>query len=134
MSNELPYAAALVIAGVTSGYASGLFGIGGGILRVPILLYLFASFGVGNELTMHLAAGTSLAVAVPGTIAASRAQYRSGNMDMAFLKTWIPALILGVGVGLLAQRYAPGRMLMLVFTGLLVCWPGVRIHIIFCGV
>ena len=59
------YYLTLLAAGLSSGFAGGLFGIGGGLLRVPILLYVFHSFGVSENLTFHLAAGTSLAVAIP---------------------------------------------------------------------
>ena len=68
MEGDLVYAGALLLSGLASGFAGGLFGIGGGLLRVPLFLYLFPAFGVAPEVTMHLAAGTSLAVAVPGTI------------------------------------------------------------------
>ena len=64
MASDLAYALTLLIAGLGSGFAGGLFGIGGGALRVPILLYLFAAFGVDRDLIMHMAAGTSLAVAL----------------------------------------------------------------------
>lgn len=109
------YAGCLVAAGLASGFAGGLFGVGGGILRVPIFLYLFPAFGVAPEVTMHLAAGTSLAVAVPSMLSACRTQYESGNMDMEFVKSWVPAILVGVLIGLGVQRYAPGHILILIF-------------------
>ena len=115
MTGDLIYAGTLLVAGLTSGFAGGLFGVGGGILRVPIFLILFPAFGVAPEMVMHMAAGTSLAVAVPGTISASRAQHQSGNMDMDFVKSWVPALLVGVLIGLFVQRFAPGHLLILVF-------------------
>lgn len=115
MEGDLVYAGALFVSGLASGFAGGLFGIGGGLLRVPLFLYLFPAFGVAPEVTMHLAAGTSLAVAVPGTISACRTQHQSGNMDMAFVRSWVPPLLVGVLVGLGVQRYAPSHVLILVF-------------------
>ncbi len=115
MAGDLIYAGALFVSGLASGFAGGLFGIGGGLLRVPLFLYLFPLFGVASDVTMHVAAGTSLAVAVPGTISACRAQHQAGNMDMSFVKSWVPALLVGVLVGLGVQRFAPSHALILVF-------------------
>ena len=60
-SHLVLFFAALILAGLGSGFAGGLFGIGGGLLRIPIFLYLFPAFGVSSDSTFHLAAGTSLA-------------------------------------------------------------------------
>ncbi len=116
MTGDIVYAATLFASGLASGFAGGMFGIGGGLLRVPLFLYLFPAFGVAPEVTMHMAAGTSLAVAVPGTISACRTQHQSGNMDMSFVRSWVPALLVGVLVGLGVQRFAPSHVLILVFS------------------
>lgn len=114
------YVLSLLLAGVASGFASGLFGVGGGIVRIPIFLYLFPVFGVQASVVMHLAAGTSLTLAIPSSVSASRAQYKAGNLDPAFLKTWIPALVLGVVLGLVIMRYVSSRFLMQVFAFLIL--------------
>src|SRR6185295_5410711 len=65
----------LVLIGLVSGLASGVFGIGGGVLIVPGLIYL-AGF------TQHRATGTSLAVLLPPVgLAATIEYYRHGNVD-----------------------------------------------------
>jgi uncharacterized membrane protein YfcA len=107
----LLYVSALMAAGLASGFAGGLFGIGGGILRVPIFLYLFPFFGVHPSVVMHMAAGTSLALAVPTALVSADRHRREGNLDSAFLRTWIPALLAGVLVGTVAARVAPGHAL-----------------------
>lgn len=115
MERDLIYASALLASGIASGFAGGLFGIGGGLLRVPIFLYLFPAFGVAPDVTMHMAAGTSLAVAVPSSISACHAQHKAGNLDLPFLRGWVPALLAGVLGGLAIQRFAPSHALILVF-------------------
>jgi len=113
------YYLTLVAAGLSSGFAGGLFGIGGGLLRVPILLYVFHSFGVSENLTFHLAAGTSLAVAIPTSMASAYRQYKAQNLDFAFLKTWIPWLVLGVVAGILISYVSSSSVLKEIFVGLL---------------
>lgn len=114
------YVLSLLAAGVVSGFASGLFGVGGGIVRVPLFLFLFPLFGVHSSIVMHLAAGTSLTLAIPSSISASIAQRRAGNLDISFLRIWIPALVLGVIMGLIVMRYVSGRFLIQVFAFLIL--------------
>ena len=116
----LIYITCLILAGLGSGFASGLFGVGGGIVRIPIFLFLWPYFGVSQEVIMHLAAGTSLALAIPSAVMASRAQHRAGNLDFGFLKTWVPGLITGVILGLLIMRHVSGKFLEFVFAVVII--------------
>lgn len=65
-----------VILGVVAGIFSGIFGIGGGIILIPALVFLFG-------LTQHQAQGTTLAIMIPpiGLLAALR-YYYSGNVKL----------------------------------------------------
>ena len=49
--------------GAVAGTMAGLFGVGGGIIIVPVLVFAFGLQGISPEITMHLAVGTSLASA-----------------------------------------------------------------------
>jgi len=109
------YGLAFISAGIVSGLASGLFGIGGGLLRIPIFLYIFPLFGVNENISMYLAAGTSLALAIPSAITASIAQYKIKNLDMSLLKVWLPSVFFGVIIGLIVVRIVPGMILEIVF-------------------
>jgi uncharacterized membrane protein YfcA len=109
------YILSLLAAGVASGFIAGLFGVGGGIVRIPIFLFLFPIFGIHSDILMHMSAGTSLALAIPSAVMASRAQYKAGNLDLNFLKLWVPALTLGVVIGIFAMRYVTSRFLEQVF-------------------
>ncbi len=119
-SGVVVYGASLLAAGVASGFAGGLFGIGGGLLRVPIFLYLFPLFGMSPGIAMHLAAGTSLALAIPTGLGSARAQQRAGNLDAGFLRSWIPALVVGVAVGLGFAHFVSSGMLEGVFAAVVV--------------
>jgi uncharacterized membrane protein YfcA len=65
-----------IILGVVAGIFGGLFGIGGGTIMIPVMVYLFG-------LTQHQAQGTSLAVMIPpiGILAVMR-YYYSGNVKI----------------------------------------------------
>jgi len=106
------------IIGVVGGVAAGLFGVGGGIVVVPALIY-WAGF------SQHRATGTSLAVLLPPIgLAAAVEYYRHGNVDVR------AAIILAVGmfVGAWFGAYGANRMqgphLRLIF-GVFVCSLGV---------
>lgn len=105
------YIISLLAAGLASGFVAGLFGVGGGIVRIPIFLFLFPILGIHPDVLMHVAAGTSLALAIPSSIMASHAQHKSGNLDIGFLKGWIIALVVGVIIGIFLMRYMSSRFL-----------------------
>jgi uncharacterized membrane protein YfcA len=108
------------VVGVVSGFASGLFGIGGGIVRVPIFTYLLPLFGVGHSIMMHVAVGTSMALVLPSAIASTRKQYALGNLDLSFYRTWAAGILLGVLLGLALLPYASTEVLQVIFAMFMV--------------
>jgi uncharacterized membrane protein YfcA len=72
-----------VSVGLAAGVAAGLFGVGGGILFVPVL-----SLGLG--LSQINAEATSLLAIIPTVVAGTWTQTRYGNVR------WRPAAIMGV--------------------------------------
>ena len=105
--------ASIFVAACVCGVASGLFGIGGGVLLVPILALFFA-FG------QHRAQGTSLIALIPPTgllafFAYAKAGYVSWQTGLLLIPGVFAGGILG---GLLAKRLQPRRMRQ-VFAGLM---------------
>src|SRR4029077_14365802 len=84
------------LVGLASGFASGLFGIGGGIVRIPLFVYLLPLFGVAHSVMMHVAVGTSMALVLPSAIASTRKQLALGNLDLSFFRTWAVGILIGV--------------------------------------
>ena len=66
------------LVGLGSGFVSGLFGIGGGIVRIPLFVYLLPLFGVAQSVMMHVAVGTSMALAAERDRCDSRTRRSSG--------------------------------------------------------
>lgn len=85
MKMDITLIIGLIILGLIAGYLSGLVGIGGGIIMVPVLVLMFG-------FTQHKAQGTTLALLmIPVGIFGVMNYYKAGNVDF---KT---ALLLGAG-------------------------------------
>lgn len=109
------YILLLLISGIVAGFVSGLFGIGGGIVLVPVLLTVLPYFHASEAVVMHMAVGTSLALILPGSLTASRKQFQLGNLDLKILFLWIQAVIAGAVLGVVLLNYIPGSMLKIYF-------------------
>jgi uncharacterized protein len=95
------------------GVASGMFGIGGGVLLVPLLGLCFA-------FSQHRAQGTSLVALIPPTgILALLAYSRQGYVSWRTGLLLIPGVFVGgICGGILARKLQPRRMRQ-VFAGIL---------------
>ena len=105
----MPAVMRFILIGLVGGVASGFFGIGGGIVIVPALIY-WAGF------SQHRATGTSLAVLLPPIgIAAVIEYYRNGNVDFRAAFIIAAAMIVGGGVGAFVANRVSGPWLRLAF-------------------
>ena len=106
--------------GLAAGILSGVFGIGGGVIIVPALIYL-AGF------RQHSATGTSLAVLLPPIgIGAMWEYYRHGNVDLRVAMIMAVAVFAGGWIGALVANRVSGPYLRLAF-GLFVVVLGVSL-------
>ena len=101
----LVYFIGLLITGVIGGLIAGLFGVGGGIVIVPILFWIFTSLNFPNEILMHMAIGSSLATIIPTSISSARAHYHRGSIEIDIIKKWAPGIFLGAIIGGLSGNY-----------------------------
>ncbi len=91
--------AVLMVTGICVGFVSGLLGIGGGGLLVPVLYEVFAFLDVADENRFHLAIGTSLAVMIPTTLRSYFAHRSGGTADGRFVQRLAVPVLIGVIVG-----------------------------------
>jgi uncharacterized protein len=104
--------------GLIGGVAAGLFGVGGGIVIVPALIY-WAGF------SQHKATGTSLAVLLPPIgLAAVFEYYRNGNVDVRAAILLAVSMFAGAWGGAVLANQMKGPHLRLAF-GVFVCALGV---------
>ncbi|HRQ60886.1 MAG TPA: sulfite exporter TauE/SafE family protein [Alphaproteobacteria bacterium] len=90
---------ALAVLGLVAGFLAGLLGVGGGIVLVPGLFYIFSALGFPEAHLMHVCVGTSLAVIVPTGLSSALAHHKRGNVDTYNLKTLGIGTVIGVGAG-----------------------------------
>ncbi len=95
----LPVFIALIFTGVFAGILAGLLGVGGGIVIVPVLYFVFQGLGVDPATAMAVATGTSLTTIIPTSISSIRAHHGKGNVDWDLLKSFAPFMVIGVLVG-----------------------------------
>jgi uncharacterized membrane protein YfcA len=106
---------ALLIAGAAAGFAGGLFGIGGGFVVVPALMFLLPVLGVAPDHTAHVAVGTSLASIIFTSIRSTSSHARRGAVDFDLLRSWAVWVVLGTAVGTVFADHVSGAYLALVF-------------------
>ena len=106
---------ALLATGVVAGILAGLLGVGGGIVIVPVLYHLFSLLDIDPSVRMHMAVGTSLATIIPTSIVSARAHHRRGAVDIELLKSWGPAVLVGVLIGTTIGGFVKGQVLTGVF-------------------
>lgn len=103
--------ALLASAGLLAGFLSGLLGIGGGGVLVPVLYEVFGALGVAEDVRMHVTLGTTLGVIAP-TVFRSFAAYRArGTVAMDVVKRMGPWIFFGVTAGILVAYYASSEVL-----------------------
>ena len=113
--NQWPIVAALIATGIFAGILAGLFGVGGGIVIVPVLYFLLQGFGVSPESAMMIATATSLATIVPTSLSSIRSHHSKGNIDLALIKYWAPFILVMAVVGSIIAHTVRGNALVLMF-------------------
>jgi len=114
----------LLIAGFASGFAGGLFGVGGGIITTPALYALFTLSGFDEGPSLKTAIGTSLSVIIVTSLRALMTHHRAGHVDAEMLRAWGLWIAIGAGVGGLLAHWAPTELLTAIFVGgaIYVAW------------
>ncbi|HUW25147.1 MAG TPA: sulfite exporter TauE/SafE family protein [Gallionella sp.] len=94
------YAAYLVL-GTFVGFFAGLFGIGGGLVLVPVLSWLFEAQHLGGAQNLHLALGTSMAAILYTAAASAYTHHTHGAVNMHIVRNTAPGMLLGALFGAL---------------------------------
>jgi uncharacterized membrane protein YfcA len=100
--------------GVLAGTMAGLFGIGGGLVIVPVLIFSFGLQGVSGDIAAHLAVGTSLATIVFTSISSIRSHHRHGSVCWGIFRPMTAGIVPGAVLGAWTASMLSGDTLELV--------------------
>ncbi|MBA2124883.1 sulfite exporter TauE/SafE family protein [Hyphomicrobium methylovorum] len=96
----------LVAAGLLGGFLSGVLGIGGGGILVPVLYEVFGALGVPEDIRMHVTLGTTLGVIAPTVLTSFSAFRARGSVDMDIVWRMGPWVFFGVLLGVVIADHA----------------------------
>ena len=98
------------------GFVAGLFGIGGGLITVPFLYYIFNSLGVDQQYLMHLAVGTSFAIIIPTSTVSVITHHKFKAVDFEIVKNYGLFVVIGVVLGTIFAASLKTKTLILFFS------------------
>jgi len=104
---------ALIAGGTAAGFLAGMFGIGGGALLIPILIYVYRDAGLNSTEGIRLAFGTSLATMAFTGLSSFLTHRRRGNVDTPWLRKLFWPAGIGATCGAVLASHIPGIWLAL---------------------
>ncbi len=88
-----------IVTGACAGFAAGLLGVGGGLIIVPVLFFIFAAQGHETQYLMQMALTTSLATIVITSISSMRAHHKKQAVLWPLVFLLSPGIIFGAWFG-----------------------------------
>jgi len=93
-----------LITGSIAGILAGMLGVGGGLVIVPILYFIFIDLGFNANQVMHIALATSLATIIFTSLSSINAHHKYGAINWDAVKKLSPGILIGAfGAGWLAN-------------------------------
>lgn len=108
-----------VVVGLVAGLIAGMFGLGGGVVIVPALIYTFASLAFPDSILTHLAVGTSLGCIVVTATISSWTHWQRRAIEVGVLTTMVPGVLLGGWLGGVVAGSLQGAQLQMAFAAFL---------------
>lgn len=105
----------MISTAIIAGFLAGLFGIGGGLIMVPFLFYIFNYLEVNPDYLMHLAVGTSFAIIIPTSIVSVYTHFKLNGVDIDLVKSYGIFSVFGVISGTVFATFLTTKPLMLFF-------------------
>ncbi|ESK55064.1 MAG: sulfite exporter TauE/SafE family protein [Moraxellaceae bacterium] len=110
-----------LLIGAIAGFTAGLFGVGGGLIIVPILYIVFTQMNYDPNVIMHIAVGTSLATIIVTSISSVTAHHKKGAVLWQVFRNLAPGLVLGSFLGAGVADLMSGQHLQLLI-GVFAVW------------
>ena len=106
----------MALTAIPVGFVAGLFGIGGGLITVPFLYYIFNTAGINQDYIMHLAVGTSFAIIIPTSTVSVMTHHKFKAVDFDIVKSYGIYVVLGVIFGTIFAASLKTKSLVLFFS------------------
>ena len=119
----------MALTAVPVGFVAGLFGIGGGLITVPFLYYIFGTLGIDQTYIMHLAVGTSFAIIIPTSTVSILTHHKFKAVDFNIVRNYGIFVVLGVIVGTILAASLKTKSLVLFFS-IIILFLGVYLLLI----
>ena len=103
-----------LILGAAAGALAGLFGIGGGLMIVPVLIFSFTAQGMEAETLAHLAVGTSLAAIVFTSLSSIRTHHSKGAVRWDLFRPMTVGIVVGAALGVYTAAGLSGSTLQVI--------------------
>ncbi len=104
----------VLLLGGFAGFMAGLLGVGGGLIIVPIMLWLLNALGIADN-TQHIAVATSLAVMVFTNLSSAMAQHRKKVVLWPLVWKFAPWMVVGTLLGSGIAQYLPNKGMQIFF-------------------
>jgi len=98
-----------------AGFFAGLFGIGGGLITVPFLFFIFESLNIDKAYLMHLSVGTSFAIIIPTSIVSVMTHKKHNSVDTSIVRSYGIFVVSGVLLGTILAANLKTEALLLFF-------------------
>ena len=119
----------MVLTAIPVGFVAGLFGIGGGLITVPFLYYIFGLLDINQQYIMHLAVGTSFSIIIPTSIVSVLTHHKFKAVDFEIVKNYGLFVIAGVIVGTIFAASLKTKSLVLFFS-IMILFLGIYLLLI----
>ena len=110
-----------LLMGLFVGFFAGLLGIGGGLILVTLMVYLFTMQGFPADRLLHLALGTSITSIVFTSMSSLRAHHKHGAVRWDILRTAVPGLVIGTLLGTVVADQLKSKYLAIFFVIFVYC-------------
>lgn len=111
---------AFLVTGIFSGTIAGLLGVGGGMIIVPVIVWILGAQGIAPDYAIKIALASSLAIIIPTSMSSALAHHRSGALRWDIFKGMLPGIIVGTALGGLLVDRLPEYSLRVIFA--VGCW------------
>ena len=111
----------MILTAIPVGFFAGLFGIGGGLITVPFLFFIFETLNIDETYIMHLAVGTSFSIIIPTSIVSVLTHHKHKSVDPNIIKIYGIFVISGVFCGTILASFLDTKSLLLFFSVVVYC-------------